>query len=934
MTGLTNGTAGSDADTASHTVHQRYSFALRAANASGDGAVSSIAATPRAAVAGVPPAPAGLSAAPGDAQVTLSWTDPGDDTIDNYQVSSDGGTSFADIPGSGATTTGHIVTGLTNGTAYTLALRAVNGSGSGAVSSIAATPVAVPAPPSGLTAAAGDGQVTLSWTDPGNDTITGYELRVDSGAWADIAGSDADTASHTVTGLTNGTAYSFALRAANASGDGAVSSIAATPRAAVAGVPAAPAGLSATPGDAQVTLSWTDPGDDTIDNYQISSDGGTSFADIAGSGADTTGHIVTGLTNGTAYTFALRAVNDSGDGAVSSIAAAPVAVPSAPSGLTAAAGDAQVTLSWTDPGNATIDKYQLSSDGGTSFADIPGSDADTASHTVTGLTNGTEYSFALRAANASGDGAVSSITATPRAAVAGVPAAPAGLSATPGDAQVTLSWTDPGDDTIDNYQISSDGGTSFADIAGSDADTASHIVTGLTNGTAYTLALRAVNDSGSGAVSSIAATPVAVPAPPSGLTAAAGDGQVTLSWTDPGNDTITGYELRVDSGAWADIAGSDADTASHTVTGLTNGTAYSFALRAANASGDGAVSSIAATPRAAVAGVPPAPVGLSATPGDAQVTLSWTDPGDDTIDNYQVSSDGGTSFADIAGSGADTASHTVTGLTNGTAYTLALRAVNDSGDGAVSSIAATPVAVPAPPSGLTAAAGDAQVTLSWTDPGNDDDRRATSSAVDGGASWADIAGSDADTASHTVTGLTNGTEYSFALRAANASGDGAVSSITATPRAAVAGVPAAPVGLSATPGDAQVTLNWTDPGDDTIDNYQVSSDGGTSFADIPGSDADTASHTVTGLTNGTAYTLRAARGERLRQRRGVQHRRRAGGGAFGAERPHRRGRRRSGDAELDGPGQRDDRRVRAQQSTAARAGPTSPAATRTPRATP
>ena len=130
-----------------------------------------------------------------------------------------------------------------------------------------------------------------------------------------------------MTGLTNGTEYSFALRAANASGDGAVSSIAATPRAAVAGVPAAPVGLSATPGDAQVTLSWTDPGDATIDNYQLSSDGGTSFADIAGSGADTTGHIVTGLTNGTAYTLALRAVNGSGSGAVSSIAATPVAVP-------------------------------------------------------------------------------------------------------------------------------------------------------------------------------------------------------------------------------------------------------------------------------------------------------------------------------------------------------------------------------------------------------------------------------------------------------------------------------------------------------------------------------------------------------------------------------------------------------------------------------
>ena len=687
---------GSGQNTTAHTVTEltngtAHTLAVRAVNASGNGDASTVTVTM------VPAAPTNLSKTPGDGRATLSWTDPGNTTITGYQVSSDGGTSFADIAGSGASTTTHTVTGLTNGTDYTLAVRAANASGDGAVATVGATPVAVPAVPSGLNAAVtGDSQVALTWDNPGNTTITGYELRVDNGAWAAIADSDADTTSHTVTGLNDGATYNFHVRAVNDSGPGVSAYVdASIPHSFE--VPAAPSGLAAVAGDGQVALTWDTPSDDNIWRWEYRQRKGTleygNWTAIDGSSASTTGHTVTDLTNGTEYSFALRAVNGSGNGSASTVTV--TMVPAAPTNLSAAPGDAQATLSWTDPGNATITGYELRVDSG-AWADIAGSDADTASHTVTGLTNGTEYGFALRAANGSGDGAVSSIAATPRAAVAGVPAAPVGLSATPGDAQVTLSWTDPGDATITGYELRVDSGA-WADIAGSDADTASHTVTGLTNGTEYGFALRAANGSGDGAVSSIAATPLAVPAAPLGLAAAAGDAQVALSWTDPGNATITGYELRVDSGAWADIAGSDADTASHTVTGLTNGTEYGFALRAANGSGDGAVSSIAATPRAAVAGVPAAPVGLSATPGDAQVTLSWTDPGDATIDNYQVSSDGGTSFADIAGSGATTTGHIVTGLTNGTAYTLALRAANGSGDGAVSSIAATPRAGNNPP---------------------------------------------------------------------------------------------------------------------------------------------------------------------------------------------------------------------------------------------
>ena len=872
------GIPGSGAATTGYTVMGldngiAYRLKLRAVNGSGDGAESDeAAATPIA----VPAKPTGLTAASGDGRVALTWDDPDNMTIVHWQYRYDAGSGYGewtDVPGSGATTTAHTVTGLDNGTTHRFKLRAVNGSGDGAESDeAAATPIAVPAKPTGLTAASGDGRVALTWDDPGNATVAGWQYAVKTtgsyGPWTDISGSDATTTAHTVTGLNNGIAHRFKLRAVNGSGEGAESDeAAATPIA----VPAKPTGLTAAPGDGRVALAWDDPGNATVTGWQYAlkttGDYG-SWIDIHGSDATTTAHTVTGLDNGTAHRFKLRAVNASGGGAESDEAAAtPVAVPAKPTGFTATPGDRRIGLAWDDPGDTTIIRWQYRYDAGSGYGewtDIPGSGPTTTSHEATGFDNGTLHRLRIRAVNNSGPGAESGEVATTPVPV---PAKPAGFTATPGDERVALAWDRPDDATITGWQyaLKTTGGYgSWIDIPGSSASTTGYTVTGLANGVVHRFRLRAVNASGNGAESDEAtATPVAVPAKPTGFTAAPGDRRVALAWDDPGNATITGWQYALKTtgayGPWIDIPDSGATTTAHNVTGLGNGTAHRFKLRAVNASGPGAESDVAtATP----VPVPAKPAGLSATAGDGQVSLQWTDPDDATITGWQYryrTTGGYGDWTDIDSSGAETANHTVTKLANGVIHRFVVRAVNASGPGAPSGVAvATPLAVPAKPAGFAATAGAGKVVLSWDDP---EDPAITGWAYNQrrgegefGEEWTHI--SNRYATGYTVPGLEIGATYGFKLRADNVSGPGAESdeiAVTLPP------VPAKPAGLTAAAADRAVVLEWTALGDATVTGWQYRYRTTGSYGDwieVPGSGAATTSRRVAGLEIGALHTFR------------------------------------------------------------------------------
>jgi hypothetical protein len=172
-----------------------------------------------------------------------------------------------------------------------------------------------PLAPTAVTPTSGDASISLAWTAPtsaGMSAITLYtvEKSADSGVTWTSAGTSSIT-SLSVTGLTNGTAYVFRVKASNTYGVGPVSttSAAVTP----AGVPSAPTAPSATGSSSSVALAWTAPpaNGSAITDYivEYSSNAGASWSTFADGTSTLTSATVTGLTNGTAYIFRIKAVN-------------------------------------------------------------------------------------------------------------------------------------------------------------------------------------------------------------------------------------------------------------------------------------------------------------------------------------------------------------------------------------------------------------------------------------------------------------------------------------------------------------------------------------------------------------------------------------------------------------------------------------------------
>jgi Fibronectin type III domain len=207
--------------------------------------------------------------------------------------------------------------------------------------------------------------------------------------------------------------------------DGVVESF--TPNAPAPTAPGAPTNVSAAPGDGNATVSFTPPASDggsPITSYTVAAaPSGLGVSALSGSPGSATGTsspiVVEGLTNGASYSFSVTATNAVGSGPSSSPSSVvtPATTPDAPSSVTAIAGNELASVVVGAPasdGGSPVTSYTIvASPGGamciTSFTGC----------TVSGLVNGTTYSFTARATNAKGTGpaSASSSTVTPSSVV-------------------------------------------------------------------------------------------------------------------------------------------------------------------------------------------------------------------------------------------------------------------------------------------------------------------------------------------------------------------------------------------------------------------------------------------------------------------------------------------------------------------------------------
>ena len=802
-----------------------------------DGVNTSAAATVDITVIAVPAAPAGLTATAGDAQVALAWDDPGNNTINKYQVSMNGGTSFADIVGSNRNTTEHTITGLDNGTEYTFALRAVNDSGPGAVSTVSATPEEgtkqpedndAPTADAGADQTVSEGEtvildgsassdpegadLTYAWTQTAPDSGEGSAVTLDT--------TDPDKPTFVAPELSATTTLTFSLTVNDGTQDSTADTVDITvtadndaPTAHAGGNQTVDEGdpvtlngsASSDPEGADLTYVWT----------QTAPDSGLGSA-VALSDETTASPSFTApdLLATTTLTFSLTVgdgVNTSTADTVDITVTADNDMPTADAGgnQTVAEG-ATVTLDGSDSSDPegaalTYAWTQTAPDSELGSA-VTLSDETTASPSFTApeLSATTTLTFSLTVSDGTKDSTADTVDITVTADN-DAPTAHAGGDQTVGEGNpVTLNGSASSDPegTALTYvwtQTAPDSGLGSAvTLKTTDPDKPTFIAPELLATTTLTFSLTV----GDGTKDSTADTvDITVTADNDAPTAHAGGDQtvgegnpVTLNGSassDPeGADlTYVWTQTTPDSGLGSAVTlnTTDPDKPTFTAPELLATTTLTFSLTV----DDGVNTSGADTVDITVTAdndMPTADAGGNQTVAEgATVTLDGSDSSDPegadlTYAWTQTTPDSGLGSA-VTLSDATTASPSFTApteLLENLTLTFSLTVSDGVNTSGADTVDITVIAVPAAPAGLTATAGDGQVALAWDDPGNNTINKYQVS-TNGGTSFADIVGSNKNTTEHTITGLDNGTEYTFALRAVNDSGPGAVSTVSATP---------------------------------------------------------------------------------------------------------------------------------------------------------
>jgi hypothetical protein len=859
--------------------------------------------------------------------------------------------------------------------------------------------------------AAGKTSATVSWTAPSSGgSVTSYKITPYIGSTPQtpktITGSPPAT-STTVTGLTNGTTYTFTVQASNPNGSGAASpqSNAVTPLNAVP--PSAPTGVSAIAASQQARVSWTasdSDGDSAISGYTITPYVGSTAQTPVQAGASATSATVTGLTNGSDYTFKMTATNGVGTSPASAASntvkpqatifdfATPPVVDSGDTtsvelgvkftaeydgsitGIrfykAVANGGAHIGSLWSSSGSrlaqvtfsgesqsgwqsATFSNPVAVTAGTTYVASVfdPAGHYSVASQGLATAVDNPPLHATANATSANGVYAYTTTGAFPTNSYGAsnyyvdvmyaipVPGQVTGATAAEtGATSASVSWTAPaGGGPVSSYKITPYiGSTAQAPkiVTGAPPATTTK-VTGLTTGATYTFTVQALNANGAGPASaqSNAVTPSAPVAPsaPTNVAAQPASASARVTWTLPANDgdsPITGQTVTPYIGSAAQTpvqVGASATSA--TVTGLTNDTTYTFKVTATNAIGTGPASTASnaiepeatifdfATPATADSGDTAAVelgVKFTADYGGSvtgvrfykgagntgtHIGSLWTTGGtrlaQATFSNESPSGWQSVTFSGpvpisanttyIASYFAPNGHYSVTnnGLASGT-DNAPLHAVADStspnGVYAYGSSSAfpsgsyhagnygvdvlfAPPAAPGTPTGVTATAGPSSANVSWTAPsgGGPVTSYKLTPYIGSTAQTAKTVTGTPPATTTTISGLTPGTAYTFTVRASNQGGSGpeSANSNSVTPTSAAA--PAAPTGVTAQADSTSAIVGWTAPSDDggsPITGYTVTPYAGSTAQPASNVGGSTTSTRITGLTNGTSYTFK------------------------------------------------------------------------------
>ena len=255
--------------------------------------------------------------------------------------------------------------------------------------------------------------------------------------------------------------------------------------------PAQPTTPSVSVGSGKLTIaSSLTGGGGTLSKWQYTTDDGTTWKDVS-STSTSLGHTVTGLTDGTSYTFKVRAVNSTGSGPESTASTA-----TAPQTATLTATNVMTTTA-----TLTITAYssnwyykRTAPSVGTCVAVTGIGTPDYAS--ITGLSPGTSYIFKVYSDN-SCDTELTSATTTAKFLTK--PGQVSGVMVIASNRSLSVNWTAPSG-TVTRYTVQWKSGSSEYDTTNQATPTGtSYIISGLANDTQYILRVAAKNGAGDGA---------------------------------------------------------------------------------------------------------------------------------------------------------------------------------------------------------------------------------------------------------------------------------------------------------------------------------------------------------------------------------------------------------------------------------------------------